>query len=297
MKKRYVSYAMIILMSMVGCHASHLAKSVAESKDQWLLIDDFEATSEALNSQWKIRDVQNDTQPRVNNPQIAKVLKESNGNQYYLKKAAADGVIGNRKALSYIALPRAVEVGEIVTFYTRIMVDAFPNNHSFGLSNLLPAQIDQHSYNAFEPMLRVTDKTESNGYMNTGALMAIQSAQNGKAKYQDIMHEATNTPAKPLQTKTWYELWYVVDNAPVATDATSKRLGQRYDIYIKGGEFIALQKVFVQGMFRMQRAQPLTTFVTIANTGPKKQPYGNGGLAYDDIYMSSGINLSTPQRP
>ena len=44
----------------------------------------------------------------------------------------------------------------------------------------------------------------------------------------------------------------------------------------------------------MKREQPLLSFVANCNTGPAKQPYGNGGLAYDDIYMSNGINLTNP---
>jgi len=32
----------------------------------------------------------------------------------------------------------------------------------------------------------------------------------------------------------------------------------------------------------------------ISNTGSKKQPYGNGGVRYDDIYMSPGTVLTTP---
>ena len=53
----------------------------------------------------------------------------------------------------------------------RINVAAFPNNHAFGLSNLTPELINKHAYDAFEPTLRVTDKTESNGLVNDGALM------------------------------------------------------------------------------------------------------------------------------
>jgi hypothetical protein len=260
--------------------------------NNWQLVDDFEDhTRTGLSADWYIKDVQNDTNPFVNNPQIALIEHDIDlQNTYYLKKPAADGVLGNRKALSYIALPTPVAVGDTYTFYTRFMVEAFPNNHSFGLSNLSPSEIDKLSYNAFEPMLRVTDKLESNGEKNTGALMAIVKSNNGKAIYADIINPLTKSKAKPLQTGIWYQVWYVVDNATLANG------GQRYEIYMQGGEFTQQQKVFELGKFRMAREKALTHFITISNTGSHKKPYGNGGLAYDDIYMIKGNNLSLPER-
>ena len=44
----------------------------------------------------------------------------------------------------------------------------------------------------------------------------------------------------------------------------------------------------------MKREQALTHFMAICNTGPKNKPYGNGGVKYDDIYMSKGLELSSP---
>lgn len=70
--------------------------------------------------------------------------------------------------------------------------------------------------------------------------------------------------------------------------------GQSYDVYIQGGEFSEQTLVYKQADFRMKRAKPLIYFLANCNTGPKKKPYGNGGLAYDDIYMSKGINLTNP---
>lgn len=265
------------------------AKGMAEVDTSWLLIDDFESASNTLSSDWHIRDVQNETKPFVKSPQIALIKQEQTSqNQYYLKKPAANGVVGNRKALSYIKLPNTLNVGDTATFYTRIMVESFPNNHSFGLSNQHPADIDKLAYNAFEPMLRVTDKTESDGTQNSGALMVIKEALNGKAKYQDIQNPLNGKAADPLQEGKWYEVWYVVDNR------LKENGGQTYSVYIRGGEFSQQQKVYDNAEFRMKREAELVYFVTIANTGPLKQPYGNGGLAYDDIYMTTGIELSAP---
>lgn len=258
----------------------------------WQLVDNFEdLTRTELSTAWYIKDVQNDTNPFVSDPQIALIQHDKDlQNTYYLKKPAANGVLGNRKALSYIALPVPVPVGDTYTFYTRIMVEAFPNNHSFGLSNLPPSEIDKQSYKAFEPMLRVTDKLESNGVKNTGALMAIVESNKGKAIYANIINPITKTKAKPLQTGIWYQVWYIINNATLTNG------GQGYEIYMQGGEFEQQQKVFELGKFRMAREQALTHFVTISNTGSHKQPYGNGGLAYDDIYMIKGKNLNLPKR-
>ena len=88
-----------------------------------------------------------------------------------------------------------------------------------------------------------------------------------------------------LQPGEWYELWYVVNNTRRETG------GQRYDVYLRGGEFETQQLVFEAADFRMRRTLPLTYFMAISNTGPHDAPYGNGGVRYDDIYMAAGRNL------
>lgn len=265
---------MFFLLSTTSSHAS-----------QWILIDNFETPSSANN--WVKADTKNETSPLIQNPQISERRSEQvagSSNFYFIKKPAADGIVGNRKALTYKALPEIVEVGDIYTFYTRINVEYFPNNHAFGVSNLGPKGIEQNDYNAFEPTLRVTDKTESNGDKNTGALMV--KTQNG---YANIHNEVTGQDAKPLEPGSWYEVWYVVNNAP------QRDGGQTYDVYIKGGnEFIQQQKVYSAATFRMARELPLTHFLMNCNTGPVDKPYGNGGLKYDDLYMIEGRKLHTP---
>lgn len=253
-----------------------------QAKSTWLLIDNFE--SNALN--WTKADTQNDTKPYIKNPQITEIRAEKTGhdtNHYLIKKPAEEGVIGNRKALSFYPLPKAVAVGETVTFYTRINVESFPNNHAFGLSNLEPAQIKQHGYDAFEATLRVTDKAESNGLKNDGALMVKTDAG-----YSNIQNYSMAQSAKPLKPGNWYEVWYVVNNATVNNG------GQQYDVYVKGGEFTQQTLVYKSATFRMKREKPLIYFLANCNTGPKKKPYGNGGLKYDDLYMRTGKDLSRP---
>ncbi|MEL0642129.1 hypothetical protein V6260_16075 [Pseudoalteromonas aliena] len=266
-----------LLSALASCSTIHKNTST-----DWLLIDNFENSL----SKWQSVDTQNETKPQVKNPQITVIQSEqanSSTNHYLLKKPARDGIVGNRKALSYTKLPQAVEVGEIYTFYIRINVAAFPNNHAFGLSNLTPELINKHAYDSFEPTLRVTDKTESNGLVNDGALMVKTDSG-----YSNIQNYTTKQSAKPLQTNTWYDVWYVVNNSAVSEQ------GQQYDVYLRGGEFNNQTLVYKNAQFRMKREQPLIYFLANCNTGPIKKPYGNGGLRYDDLYMSEGINLSSP---
>jgi hypothetical protein len=264
----------LLSMPSSTAHASH-----------WLLIDNFEGKGSI--HQWTLADTKNDTVPHVPNPQVSVIENEhldTLTNHYLLKKPAAEGVVGNRKALTYKALPTPVALGDTYTFYTRINVEYFPNNHAFGLSNMIPKDIELNDYNAFEPTLRVTDKTESNGHKNTGVLMVKT-----KEGYANIKNAHTGNDAMPLVPGIWYEIWYVVNNA------AEDNGGQTYDVYVKGGtEFVQQQKVYTHASFRMRREAPLIYFLMNTNTGPADRPYGNGGLKYDDLYMVKGVNLSRP---
>jgi len=272
----------ICLLSQTAC-----AMSAANEPSTWLLIDDFERGNSVDN--WTKADTKNETKPLINEPQVTlrKIETTSKGtNAYLLKKPAPEGVVGNRKALTFKALPQIVEVGEIVTFYTRINVESFPNNHAFGLSNMGPDDIKKHDYNAFEATLRVTDKSESSGLKNTGALMVKVPGGYANVKHNLAENERD---AKPLEPGQWYKIWYVVNNAP------KKQGGQTYDVYLQGGsEFPEQTLVYKNASFRMQREWPLTYFLMNCNTGPLDKPYGNGGLKYDDIYMTKGIELTNP---
>ena len=249
----------------------------------WVLVGDFE--SGALPVGWTNVDTQNETDPFVPNPQVTEIRAEAGtGNHYLLRKPAAEGVVGNRKAISFAPLPTAIPIGETHTLYTRVLVEYFPNNHSFGLSNLNATDIPDAGYDAFEPMIRITDKAESDGTKNDGTLMVLS----GYKTYAKIVNPVTGQAANPMDAGTWYEIWTVINNA--AADAG----GQSYDLYVRGGEFAEQQKVFSGAVFRMNRETPLTHFMAITNTGSKKSPYGNGGVGYDDIYMSLGRQLSSP---
>ena len=251
----------------------------------WVLIENFETDKQL--TRWANIDAQNDTDPHVPNPQISEVrMDPETGNHYMIRKPAADGVVGNRKAIGFVPLPSPVDVGETVTFYTRISVEYFPNNQSFGLVNVKASEIPDVHYDSFEPMIRITDKYESDGSKNDGTLMIAS----GHKSYDKIIDPATGEPADPMRAGEWYALWYVVNNATLANG------GQRYDLYIEGGEFDTQQLVYEGARFRMQRELPLTSFMAICNTGPAKAPYGNGGVRYDDIYMAAGRELSSPLR-
>lgn len=262
---------------------SAVVNELVANKGEWLLVDNFESGDI---SSWTKRDTKNQTSPKIENPQVTEIRQEELGNHFLIKKPAAEGVVGNRKALSFTKLPDEVGVGDTYTFYTRVNVEYFPNNHVFGLSNLDPEGIAKHDYNAFEPSLRITDKAESNGLKNDGTLMV----KVGKG-YDKIQNFAEQRSAKPLEQDVWYEVWYVVNNAKLADG------GQRYDVYVRGGEFAEQTLVYRDADFRMKRELPLKYFLTNCNTGPIDKPYGNGGIRYDDIYMVKGINLTLPVSP
>ncbi len=258
-------------------------KTSEANQSPWLLVDNFE--SEDGLQHWTNIDTQNETDPHVPDPQVTEIRSEpGTGNRYMLRKPAAEGVVGNRKAIGFVPLPKPVALGETWTFFTRINVEHFPNNHSFGLGNVPAPDIPRYGYDAFEPMIRITDKPESDGYKNDGTLMVLS----GDKAYSKIVNPETGKSARPLEPGRWYELWYVVNNA--APEAG----GQRYDVYLRGGEFAAQALVFDGAQFRMQRSLPLTRFMAISNTGPHRSPYGNGGVRYDDIYMAQGRVLSSP---
>lgn len=257
---------------------------VAAQDAQWMKIDDFES-SDPLKD-WTLVDTQNETNPKVENPQITEIENElSRQNRFLLKKPAAEGVVGNRKAISFRKLPEVIEVGDIYTFYVRLNVEYFPNNHVLGLSNMEPVGIIEHAYNALEPSLRITDRFDSNiDLKNDGTLLIRKDDW-----YEKIYNHQTNRSAKPMETDTWYEVWCIVNNS------TTSNGGQTYDVYIRGGtEFQRQQKVYSDADFRMKRELPIIYFQATCNTGPADKPYGNGGIRYDDLYMVKGEVLSSP---
>jgi len=266
------------LLCLLGC----FTLLACTPNSSWVAVDDFQDGT--ISSAWTNVDTQNQTDPFVPNAQVTEVTSDVDGNNYLLKKPAAEGVIGNRKAISFYPLPMAIEAGEPATLYTRVKVEYFPNNHSYGLSNLSAAEIPDAGYDAFEPMIRITDKAESDGSKNDGTLMALS----GYKTYGKIQNPETGQSAKPMEAGIWYEVWAVMNNAAVEAG------GQTYDLYVRGGEFETQTKVFSGGVFRMKRAAPLTHFMAICNTGSKKSPYGNGGVGYDDIYIAPGRELSSP---
>jgi hypothetical protein len=267
----FIPYSCILLL---------FASPLQAQNNKWLLVDNFESVE--FSAAWKKSDTRNDTSPHVPNPQVTVIQTEGN-NSFLLKKPAAEGIVGNRKALTYKPLPTPVNLGEIFTFFTRVNIEYFPNNHVFGLSNLDGKGIRDKGYNALEPSLRITDKRESNGFKNDGTLMV--KVDHG---YENIQHYAGSRSAQPATADIWYNIWYVVDNNTIANG------GQTYDVYVRGGEFKQQTLVYKNADFRMKRELPLISFMMNCNTGPTDKPYGNGGVKYDDIYMVKGKQLNLP---
>jgi hypothetical protein len=270
------------LLFLVLLSACSLSKKPDEA--HWIKIDDFESSSPL--EKWTLIDIQNETKPRVENPQVTEVRSNNgNDNNYLIKKPAPEGIVGNRKAISFAKLPVPINVGETYTFYVRLNVEGFPNNHVFGLSNMGPEGIIEHAYNSLEPSLRVTDRFDPNiNYKNDGTLLVRKDKW-----YDRIYNEKSKSPATPMETDTWYEVWSVVNNSKLAEG------GQTYDVYIRGGaEFPTQQKAYSRADFRMKRELPIIYFHATCNTGSVESPYGNGGLRYDDLYMVPGVVLSSP---
>lgn len=265
---------LILIMSAMVAHS--------QTDSSWIKVDDFESKN-PLES-WALADPQNETNPKVENPQVTEVRSED-GNSYLLKKPAVDGVVGNRKAVSFKRLPVDVPVGETYTFYIRLRVEYFPSNHVLGWGSADPKRILENVYDGFEPSLRVTDRNDRQlPEKNDGTLMV-----NKDPWYDHIFNFSEDRKAKPMEPDTWYEIWCVADNRILSEG------GQKYDVYIKGGdEFPRQQKVYEAADFRMKRELPLIYFQSTCNTGPVDNPYGNGGLMYDDLYMAEGVLLTSP---
>lgn len=283
-RQSVLSILLIAIVANMICSQS-LAQRLTQRQGlapQWIKIDDFETGNL---TGWIKADTKNETDPLLPKPQITEIRAEDSGNRFLIKKPAKDGVVGNRKALTYKKLPIPIPAGATYTIYSRFLVEEFPNNHVFGLSNLPPKEIELHDYNAFEPTLRVTDKLESDGTRNTGALMVRTGSG-----YSNVQNYARQRSSEPLQPGIWYQVWWVVNNANLAEG------GQTYDVYLKGGEFKQQVKVFEGASFRMKRTRPIQYFLMNCNTGPIDAPYGNGGLAYDDLYMHKGLSLAIPPK-
>jgi len=279
--KRLALLGWILVVS--ACAHQNTNDASYEAAD-WKKIDDFE--SHAPLNDWTMIDTFNQTQPKIDNPQITEIREEANiDNRYLIKKPAADGVLGNRKALTFKKLPVAIGVGETYTFYARVNVQAFPNNHVLGLSNLDPEGIIENDYNSLEPSLRITDRFDGNVNFQNDGTLAVRKGD----WYERIINDKTQSYASPMQPNTWYEIWTVVNNNKLAEG------GQKYDVYIRGGdEFPSRQKVYTGADFRMKRELPISYIYATCNGGPIDTPYGNGGVRYDDFYMAAGTVLSAP---
>lgn len=273
----------LLIFTLVACTSEKFVDTNQQSAN-WIKIDDFE--SESALKEWTMIDTFNQTEPKIENPQVTEVRSEAQtDNHYLIKKPAPDGVLGNRKALTFKKLPKAIEVGETYTFYARINVEAFPNNHVLGLSNLSNEGIIENDYNSLEPSLRITDRFDDNVNFQNDGTLAVRKGN----WYERIYNEKTQAYAKPMETNTWYEVWSVVNNSELSEG------GQKYDVYIRGGkEFPTQQKVYTGADFRMKRELPITSVYATCNAGPLDTPYGNGGVKYDDLYMAYGTVLSTP---
>jgi len=88
--KRLALLGWILVVS--ACAHQNTNDASYEAAD-WKKIDDFE--SHAPLNDWTMIDTFNQTQPKIDNPQITEIREEANiDNRYLIKKPAADGVLG-----------------------------------------------------------------------------------------------------------------------------------------------------------------------------------------------------------
>lgn len=173
------------LLVFSGC-TNESTSDIDGPQSPWLLVDDFE--SGAVLERWTNIDVQNDTNAYVPSPQISEIHEDmESGNQVMLRKPAADSIVGNRKAIGFTPLPIPINVGATYTFHTRINIEYFSNNQSFGIANVPAADISGQYCDSFETMVRITDELESNGFKNDGTLMVLS----GDKAYSKVINSGT----------------------------------------------------------------------------------------------------------
>ena len=245
--------------------------------DAWILLDDFQSDVD----DWAFVDLDNQTSPPIPNPQVVELVDEIDGNTYLSRKAAPDGVGGNRRAMAYVPLPFNIPVSGVATLYMQFNAESFPANHVFGVTNRDGPTIESEQYNAFEAILRASDVQTSDGTLE------VYDASG----YEKISNPATNTIANPMATNTWYETWMVINNGGKASG------GQTYDVYVRGGpQFPEQTLVYENAGFRNDRENTLTHFLAISNAGADSTTnfYGTGALLWDNLFVFPGEELSAP---
>jgi len=136
------------------------------------------------------------------------------------------------------------------------------------------------------------------------ALWGNQAAIARFSGNEPLMIDARNggsyTPSNPVflpELASWYQYWYVLDNS---YDAEGNQAGVGgYSVYVQGPNDAEPQLLSWGGDqtvtdldFRNQAQTSLKTLVLIQNA--EKSP---GIWLIDDIYMTSGMNLSDPTDP
>lgn len=99
--------------------------------------------------------------------------------------------------------------------------------------------------------------------------------------YDGTGYKTTNFALAP---RTWYEFWFVFDQP-----------SNKYDLYIRGGEYTAITKIYSQATFRSKGTEPQKFFYARSTVGSLTAPAAVDDVYYDDIYIdTTGANLTTP---
>ncbi len=99
--------------------------------------------------------------------------------------------------------------------------------------------------------------------------------------YDDTGYKTTNFATAP---KIWYEFWFVFDQTT-----------NKYDAYIRGGEYTAITKIYSQATFRTKGNDAQKFFYARSTVGSLTAPAAVDNVYFDDIYVdTTGANLATP---
>ncbi|KAF0094385.1 MAG: Na-Ca exchanger/integrin-beta4 [Puniceicoccaceae bacterium 5H] len=226
----------------------------------WALVSNFEQAN-AFDI-WSFTDMTTTAStPPVS---TATLQTETNGN-HALRIAAtpAEGVYTHALA----QLPRRIEVGETVTFYSRMRVEDFATNQVWGLVNVPATNILSERFEAFDAMGRWTDDLGAN-------------------RLQIRDDTSYQLAGGTYGTGQWQEVWMVVRNGGEASG------GQTFDVYARpSGSTAAPTRVYTDAGFRIARETPMAFFQIIAS----KATDGKGAaVAYDDLFLAAGEVLDAP---
>lgn len=191
----------------------------------------------------------------------ASFQEETSGNNYVDFWGANNGPRGIYRPLGDMSIAAS---NTATTVFMRVLAETTNTDASFGLSDLATPSVDGSGYPTF-PSFEV----------QAALIGGTIRARNGSAGAVNLA---------PININTWYNIWLVIDNS---TDT--------YDLYMTTDQTPATGSTPLADNYAFRNgtaANDLITFLAIGalKTNPER-------VRIDDIYISSGVNLSYPVIP